>query len=80
VLWALADPTPRAGLRTRTKDAAAQCVQLIEAHALFTRVGSGRVGQLPVRGAIAAAIDHWDSRTDDATSREPNLSELLSRR
>jgi conjugative relaxase-like TrwC/TraI family protein len=68
VLWALADPVTQTRIATAHRDAVNQCLQLIEAHALFTRIGSQGVAQVPVRGAIAAAFDHWDTRTGD-----PNL-------
>ncbi len=68
VLWALADPGTQTRIANAHRDAVAQCLELIEAHALFTRVGSQGVAQVPVRGAIAAAFDHWDTRTGD-----PNL-------
>ena len=68
VLWALADPATQTRIAAAHRNAVAQCLQLIEAHALFTRVGSQGVAQVPVRGAIAAAFDHWDTRTGD-----PNL-------
>src|SRR5450755_2372599 len=68
VLWALADPATQTRIANAHRDAVNTCLQLIEAHALFTRVGSQGVAQVPVRGAIAAAFDHWDTRTGD-----PNL-------
>jgi conjugative relaxase-like TrwC/TraI family protein len=68
VLWALADPATQTRIAAAHRAAVNQCLQLIEAHALFTRVGSQGVAQVPVRGAIAAAFDHWDTRTGD-----PNL-------
>src|SRR5450755_4119147 len=68
VLWALADPGTQARIANAHRDAVNQCLQLIEAHALFTRIGAGGVAQVPVRGGIAAGFDHWDTRTGD-----PNL-------
>ena len=68
VLWALADPATQTRIANAHRDAVNHCLQLIEAHALFTRIGSGGAAQVPVRGAIAAGFDHWDTRTGD-----PNL-------
>src|SRR5665213_473286 len=68
VLWALADPGTQTRIANAHRDAVNQCLRLIEAHALFTRIGAGGVAQVPVRGGIAAGFDHWDTRTGD-----PNL-------
>src|SRR5450432_3632126 len=68
VLWALADPATQTRIANAHRDAVNQCLQLIETHALFTRIGSQGVAQVPVRGGIAAGFDHWDTRTGD-----PNL-------
>ena len=68
VLWALADPATQTRIANAHRDAVNHCLQLIEAHALFTRIGSGGAAQVPVRGAVAAGFDHWDTRTGD-----PNL-------
>jgi conjugative relaxase-like TrwC/TraI family protein len=68
VLWALADPGTQTRIAHAHRDAVNQCLQLIQEHALFTRIGSGGAAQVAVRGAIAAGFDHWDTRTGD-----PNL-------
>ena len=68
VVWALADPATQTRIANAHRAAVADCLHLLEAHALFTRIGSGGVAQVPVRGAVAAAFDHWDTRTGD-----PNL-------
>ncbi|MGH8891021.1 MAG: MobF family relaxase, partial [Acidothermaceae bacterium] len=68
VVWALADPATQTRIANAHRAAVDDCLKLLESHALFTRVGSGGVAQVPVRGAIAAAFDHWDTRTGD-----PNL-------
>ena len=68
VLWALADPATQTRIANAHRDAVNHCLQLIETHALFTRIGSGGVAQVQVRGAVAAGFDHWDTRTGD-----PNL-------
>ncbi len=68
VLWALADPATQTRIATAHRDAVNTCLQLIETHALFTRIGSGGAAQVAVRGVVAAGFDHWDTRTGD-----PNL-------
>jgi conjugative relaxase-like TrwC/TraI family protein len=68
VLWALADPATQTRIANAHRDAVNECLKLIEAHALFTRTGSGGAAQIRVQGAIGAAFDHWDTRTGD-----PNL-------
>ena len=54
--------------RPAHRAAVEDCVRLLQTHALFTRVGCGGAAQVPVRGAVAAGFDHWDTRTGD-----PNL-------
>ena len=68
VLWALADPGTQTRIAKAHAEAVADCLALIEAHALFTRTGRNGVAQLPTKGALAAGFDHWDTRTGD-----PNL-------
>jgi conjugative relaxase-like TrwC/TraI family protein len=68
VLWALADPATQTRIAKAHADAVADCLALIEAHALFTRTGKNGITQAPTRGALAAGFDHWDTRTGD-----PNL-------
>jgi conjugative relaxase-like TrwC/TraI family protein len=68
VLWALADPGTQTRIAEAHRAAVEDCLRLIETQALFTRVGAGGAAQVPVVGAIAAAFDHWDTRTGD-----PNL-------
>ena len=40
----------------------------LETRALFTRTGVAGCAQVPTRGMLAAAFDHWDTCTGD-----PNL-------
>src|SRR5450755_3349316 len=63
VLWALADPATQTRIAKAHADAVADCLALIEAHALFTRTGKNGITQAPTRGALAAGFDHWDTRT-----------------
>ena len=68
VLWALADPSTQTAIATAHQATVADVLALLERDALFTRTGSGGAAQAGTRGAVAAAFDHWDSRTGD-----PNL-------
>ena len=68
VLWALADPALQQRLVTAHRAAVDDALALLEHHALFTRTGKNGAAQVDARGSIAAAFDHWDSRTGD-----PNL-------
>lgn len=68
VLWALADPKTQAAVVAAHRAAVDEALALVEDRALFTRVGQRSCAQVPTRGMIAAAFDHWDTRTGD-----PNL-------
>jgi len=68
VLWALADGTTQARIARAHAEAVHDALAIVERDALFTRIGVHGCGQVPTRGAIAAAFDHWDTRTGD-----PNL-------
>jgi conjugative relaxase-like TrwC/TraI family protein len=64
-LWAVADPQV-AGQIERAHQAAVQdALTFIERHALFTRQGRNGVRQVNVRGLVAAAFTHRDSRAGD---------------
>ena len=68
VLWALADPATQAAIAQAHNDAVAEALAFLEQRALFTRLGAGGCAQVPTQGLVAAAFDHWDTRTGD-----PNL-------
>ena len=68
VLWALADPKTQAAVVAAHRAAVDEALAFVEDRALFTRVGQRSCAQVPTRGMIAAAFDHWDTRTGD-----PNL-------
>jgi hypothetical protein len=68
ILWALADPATQAAIAEAHADAVADCLAILEAHALFTRTGKNGAAQLATLGALAVAFDHWDTRSGD-----PNL-------
>jgi len=67
-LWALADPVTRQAVHAAHAAAVSQAVGFLEDRALFTRTGVDGCRQESTGGALAAAFDHWDSRTGD-----PNL-------
>lgn len=68
VLWALADPQTQTRIVTAHRAAVDEALAFLEDRALFTRVGARSCAQVPTRGMVAAAFDHWDTRTGD-----PNL-------
>jgi conjugative relaxase-like TrwC/TraI family protein len=64
-LWAVADPVV-ADVIERAHHAAVQdALAFIEKHALFTRTGPQGIRQVNVRGLVAAAFTHRDSRAGD---------------
>ena len=68
VLWALGDPKTQAAVVAAHRAAVDEALAFVEDRALFTRVGARSCAQVPTRGMVAAAFDHWDTRTAD-----PNL-------
>ena len=68
VLWALADPATQALIAEAHQAAVRDALALVEARAVFTRVGARSSMQVPTRGMVAALFEHWDTRTGD-----PNL-------
>ena len=65
-LWAVAD-TGGGGGRSNgpTRPPSHDALAFIEKHALFTRTGPQGVRQVNVRGLVAAAFTHRDSRAGD---------------
>lgn len=68
-LWAIADGGTQALIVQAHHDAVADVLGLFERDVAMTRVGadagSGSVAQVEVRGIVAAAYDHYDSRSSD---------------
>ena len=64
-LWAVADPKTAALIEGAHHAAVADALRFLEEHALFTREGKGGVRQVDVRGLVAAAFTHRDSRAGD---------------
>ncbi len=65
VLWALADPATAARLEQAHQAAVSEALAFLEERALFTRTGRDGVRQVEVRGLVAAAFTHRDSRAGD---------------
>ncbi len=68
VLWAIADPQVQTAIAEAHQAAVHDALEYFEDRALFTRTGKGGCAQVPTRGMLATAFDHWDTRTGD-----PNL-------
>ena len=64
-LWALAEPPVAAVIERAHHAAVADALAYIEREALFTRLGAGGVRQVDVRGLVATAFTHRDSRAGD---------------
>jgi conjugative relaxase-like TrwC/TraI family protein len=68
-LWAVADAGTQALIAQAHHDAVGDVLDLIEARIAMTRIGArgprGAVAQVEVRGVIAVAFDHYDSRSSD---------------
>ncbi len=67
-LWAVADPVTAEVIERAHTQVVAETLAWLEDRASFTRLGAGGVRQVEVRGLIAAAFLHRDSRAGD-----PNL-------
>jgi conjugative relaxase-like TrwC/TraI family protein len=64
-LWAVADPAVAAVIERAHQAAVHDALKVIEKHALFTRTGPQGIRQVNVRGLVAAAFTHRDSRAGD---------------
>jgi TrwC relaxase len=67
-LWAVADPAVAAVIERAHQDAVKDALTFIEDHALFTRTGPQGIRQVNVRGLVATAFTHRDSRAGDPIS------------
>jgi conjugative relaxase-like TrwC/TraI family protein len=61
-LWAVADPAVAGAIERAHYAAVQEALAFIEKHALFTRTGPQGIRQVNVRGLVAAAFTHRDSR------------------
>ena len=64
-LWAVADPHLAVQIERAHQAAVQDALSFIERHALFTRQGRNGVRQVNVRGLVATAFTHRDSRAGD---------------
>jgi hypothetical protein len=64
-LWAVAEPAVAAVIERAHRAAVKEALAFIEKHALFTRTGPQGIRQVNVRGLVAAAFTHRDSRAGD---------------
>jgi TrwC relaxase len=64
-LWAVADPAVAAVIEQAHQTAVKDALAFIEKHALFSRTGPQGIRQVNVRGLVAAAFTHRDSRAGD---------------
>jgi conjugative relaxase-like TrwC/TraI family protein len=64
-LWAVADPQVAAQIEQAHHAAVHDALRFLEQHALFTREGRQGIRQVNVRGLVAAAFTHRDSRSGD---------------
>ena len=68
VLWAMADERTRTLITQAHHQAVTDALAFLEQRVASTRVGHGGAESMAVRGLVAAAFDHWDTRAGD-----PNL-------
>jgi conjugative relaxase-like TrwC/TraI family protein len=64
-LWAVAEPAVAAVIEQAHQAAVNDALAFIEKHALFTRTGPQGIRQVNVRGLVATAFTHRDSRAGD---------------
>jgi conjugative relaxase-like TrwC/TraI family protein len=64
-LWAVADGGLQAQIVMAHHQAIVDALSYAERHFFMTRVGANGVAQVGVRGVVAAAFDHWDTRAND---------------
>ncbi|MGM9474725.1 MobF family relaxase [Pseudarthrobacter sp. YS3] len=65
VLWALSPRSTQDRILRTHHDAVEQTLAWLEENVIHTRAGRNGVARLGTMGAIAAAFDHWESRTAD---------------
>jgi conjugative relaxase-like TrwC/TraI family protein len=65
VWWAVADAGTQAAIVEAHHASMHACIEFLDAEVAATRIGKNGVAQADVRGLVAAAFDHWDSRAGD---------------
>jgi hypothetical protein len=64
-LWAIAEPAVAEAIEDAHRATVYDALTFIETHALFTRTGPQGIRQVNVRGLVATAFTHRDSRAGD---------------
>ncbi|HZC72091.1 MAG TPA: MobF family relaxase [Jatrophihabitans sp.] len=64
-VWAVADPATQAVIYEAHLEAIRRTIAYAERHVFFSRSGTNGVVQEDIRGVVATAFDHWDSRAGD---------------
>ncbi|UIJ35120.1 MobF family relaxase [Allobranchiibius sp. GilTou73] len=64
-LWAIADEPTAARIERAHQAAVRDALEFVEQHALYSREGANGVRQVDVRGMVATAFTHRDSRAGD---------------
>ena len=78
-LWAVADAALAAVIEQAHQSAVKDALTFIEDHALFTRTGPQGIRQVNVRGLVATAFTHRDSRSGDPDLHTTSRSRTRSR-
>jgi len=65
VAWAVADEATQGLIYAAHQAALEHVIGYAEEHVFSSRSGAGGVVQEDIRGVVAAAFDHWDSRAGD---------------
>ena len=65
VLWALSPRSMQDQILQTHHDAVESTLKWLEERVIHTRAGRNGVAHVGTKGAIAAAFDHWESRTGD---------------
>lgn len=65
VLWALSPRSMQDQIRQIHQEAVNQTLKWLEDQVIHTRAGRNGVAHLGTYGTVAAAFDHWESRTGD---------------
>lgn len=65
VLWALGSKDIQDLVLAAHHRAVQETLQWLETNAIHTRAGHNGVARVPVKGAVAASFDHWESRAGD---------------
>jgi conjugative relaxase-like TrwC/TraI family protein len=65
VAWALADPATQEAILAAHRQALRRVIRYAEEQVFSSRLGKNGALQSDVLGVVAAAFDHWDSRSGD---------------